>query len=146
VKTAKTHSGTNCILYLYNRYLFILDKPQFKWRNKKWNSILNLNHTYSGFEIRLLTGLPLNVLYFLIKLPLSKFTCTASLSQPGIWNKWCKILHSRPLLAPKLKLQNAYVFTSKIWKMKYNLKFPFFGWRGKLGTCDEYSNSIILCM
>ena len=48
----------------------------------------------------------------------SKFHLPTSQSEVPLWGEWWKILHSMLLHTPKLKVQNAYFFTSK------NLKDP----------------------
>lgn len=64
--------------------------------------------------------------------------------------KWCKIMYSRLLLAPKLKWKLMLTFILvKFEEWNLFLKFSFFtllffGWWRKLETCDEYSNLIII--
>jgi hypothetical protein len=35
----------------------------------------------------------------------------AKLNQPEVWDKWCKNLHSRPLLAPNFIIETSFVCT-----------------------------------
>ena len=59
------------------------------------------------------------------------------MAQPGVWNKWCKILHSRPLLALNFIIETSFFCTIfLIFSAIAQDKRPFF-------TTSDYIVAVI---